>query len=81
VIGVVYLDEFNRGMCFIWKVNVVSIIVVSWSLVFKVYIFFDMCWKIVLLSSVNLFVFVSKFSDEDYCHQGVIGVVLCFKDV
>ena len=81
VIGVVYLDKFNSCVWFVWKVNVVSVVGVSWSLVFVIGVSFYVCWKIVLLSSVNSFVFVFEFSNKCYCRQGVTGVVLCFKDV
>jgi len=79
-IGIVYLDKFDRNVV-LPEVNIVSGFGVSVSVVFKVCVYFDMCWEIVLLSPMNLFVFVSKFPDEYYCHQGVTGVVLCFKDV
>ena len=80
-VGVIDMDEFNRDVALSWGVNVVSCIRIFLSLVFKIHPFCDMCWEIVLLSPVNLFVFVSEFSDEDYCCQGVLVFVLCFKDV
>ena len=67
-------------MYFLWKVDIVSSIFVSESVVFKVCVAFDMFWEIVLLSSVNSLVLI-KSSDKYYCHQGVTGVVLCFKDI
>jgi len=79
-IGVIYLDKFDRNVVFP-EVNVVSGSGVSVSMVFKVCIYFDMCWEIVLLSPMNLFIVISEFANKDYCHQGVTGVVLCFKDV
>jgi len=77
---VFYFDEFDDPVYFLWEVNVVSGIFMSGSVVFKICLAFDVCWKIVLLSSVNSFV-LFKSSDEYYCRQDVTGVVLCFKDV
>jgi len=77
---IVYFDEFNSCMCSFWEVNVVSSVFMSRSVIFKVYLDFDVLWKIVLLSSVNSPVLV-EFSNEYYCCQGVTGVVLCFKDI
>ena len=79
MIGVIYLNEFSGCMTFVWEINVVSVIIVSWSLVFKVSVLFDMCWEIVLLSPVNSFIFVSEFSDKDYCRQGVTDVCPMFQ--
>ena len=75
------MDKFNRNVIFSVGVDIVPSIRVFLSLVFKVCVLCDMCWEIVLLSPVNLFVFVSEFSDGDYCCQGVLVFVLCFKDV
>ena len=77
---VFYFDEFNNSVCFLWKVNVVSGIFMSSSVVFEVCFAFDVYWEIVLLSPVNSFV-LFKSSDKYYCRQGVTGVVLCFKDI
>ena len=79
-IGVIYLDKFNRNVVFP-EVNVISGFGVSVSVVFKVCVYFDVCWEIILLSPMNSFIFFSEFSNEDYCCQGVTGVVLCFKDI
>ena len=81
MVGIVGVDEFDRDVTFLFRVNVVPSVGVSLSLIFKVRLFCDVCWEIVLLSPVNLFVFVSEFSDEDYCCQVVQVFVLCFKDV
>jgi len=75
-----YFDKFNNSMCFLWKINVVSGVFMSGSVVFKVCFAFDVCWEIVLLSSVNSLILFES-SDEYYCCQVVTGVVLCFKDV
>ena len=80
IVFVFYFDEFNSSMCFLWEIDVVSGIFMSESVVFEVCFAFDMCWEIVLLSPVNSFV-LFKSSDKYYCRQGVISVVLCFKDV
>ena len=66
------MDEFDRDVVLLFRVDVVSGVGVALSLVFKVCVFCDVCWEIVLLSPVNSFVFVSEFSDEDYCCQGVL---------
>ena len=66
------MDKFNRDMISSVGVKVIPSIRVSLSLVFKICILCDMCWEIILLSPVNLFVFVCKFSDKDYCHQDVL---------
>ena len=81
MVGVVGVDEFDRDVALLFRVNVVPGVGVSLSLVFKVCLFCDVCWEVVLLSPVNSFVFVSEFSDEDYCRQVVRVFVLCFKDV
>ena len=70
-VGVVGVDEFNGNVALLFRVNVVSSIGVSVSLVFKIRLFCDVCWEVVLLSPVNSFVFVSEFSNKDYCRQGV----------
>jgi len=75
-----YFDKFNSSVCFIWEVDVVSSISMSGSMVFKVCFTFDVFWEIVLLSPVNSLILIES-SDKYYCHQGVTGVVLCFKDV
>jgi len=80
VIFVFYFDKFNSSVWFLCKVKVVSSVFVSESVEFKVCLTFDVCWEIVLLSPVNSLV-LFKSSDEYYCCQDVIGVVLCFKDV
>ena len=58
-------DEFHRSMCSFW-------------IVFKVCVNFDMCWKIVLLSPMNLFVLV-EFSDKYSCCQVVTGICPMFQ--
>ena len=78
--SVIYLDKFDRNVIFP-KIDVISGFGVSVSVVFKVCVYFDMCQEIVLLSPMNLFIVFSEFANKDYCHQGVTGVVLCFKDV
>ena len=71
-VGVVDVDEFDRDVVLLFRVDVVPGVGVSVSLVFKVRLFCDVCWEIVLLSPVNSFVFISEFSDEGYCRQGVL---------
>ena len=71
-VGVVGVDEFDRDVILLFRIDVIPSVGVSLSLVFKVCVFCDVCWEIVLLSPVNSFVFVSEFSDEDYCCQGVL---------
>ena len=75
------MDEFDRNVAFLFRVDVVPSVGVSMSLVFKVCLFCDVHWEIVLLSPMNSFVFVSEFSDEDYCCQVVQVFVLYFKDI
>ena len=75
-VGVVGVDEFDRNVALFLRVDVIPGIRVSVSLVFKVRLFCDVCWEIVLLSPVNSFVFVSEFSDKDYCRQ-VVRVLSC----
>ena len=70
-VGVVDVDEFDRNVTLLFRIDVIPGVGVSVSLVFKVCVFCDVRWEIVLLSSVNSFVFVSEFSDKDYCCQGV----------
>jgi len=41
-------------MCLCWCVKVISGVGMSWSLIFKVYVNFDMFWEIVLLSPEDL---------------------------
>ena len=76
MVGIVGVDEFDRNVALLFRVNVVPSVRVSLSLVFKVRLFCDVCWEIVLLSPVNSFVFVSEFSDEYYCRQ-VVWVLSC----
>ena len=71
-VGVVGVDEFDRDVALFLRVDVVTSVGVSLSLVFKVCVFCDVCWEIVLLSPVNSFVFVSEFSNKDYCRQDVL---------
>ena len=71
-VGVVGVDEFDRNVALFLRVNVIPGVRVPLSLVFKIRLFCDVCWEIVLLSPVNSFVFVSEFSYEDYCRQGVL---------
>ena len=66
------MDESNRDMLLSLSVDVVPCVRVSFSLVFKVCLLCDVCWEIILLSPVNSFVFVSEFSDKDYCCQDVL---------
>ena len=70
-VGVIGVDEFDRDVVLFSRIDVIPGIGVSLSLVFKVRLFCDVCWEIILLSPVNSFVFVSEFSDKDYCRQGV----------
>ena len=71
-VGIVDVDEFDRNVALLFRVDVVPGVGISLSLVFKVCVFCDVCWEIVLLSPVNSFVFVSEFSDKDYCRQDVL---------
>ena len=66
------MDKFDRDVILFPRINIVPSIRVFLSLVFKVCILCDMRWEIILLSPVNSFVFISEFSNEDYCHQGVL---------
>ena len=75
-VGVVDVDEFDRNVTLLFRVDVIPGIGVSVSLVFKVCVFCNVRWEVVLLSPVNSFVFVSEFSDKDYCRQGV-SVLSC----
>ena len=75
------MNKFDGDMIFSMGIDVIPSIRISLSLAFKVCVLCNVCWEIVLLSPMNSFVFVFEFSDEDYCCQSVIGVVLCFKDV
>ena len=70
-VGVVGVDEFDRDVALLFGVDVIPGIRVSVSLVFKVRLFCDVRWEIILLSPVNSFVFISEFSDKDYCCQFV----------
>ena len=79
-IVIFYFDEFNGSVCFLWEIDIVSGVFMSRSVVFKVCFAFDVCWEIVLLSPVDSLV-LFKSSDKYYCHQGVTGVVLYFKDI
>ena len=73
-------DKFNSCMCSFGKINIVSSVFMSRSMIFKVYLDFYVLWEIVLLSPVNPPVLV-KFSNKYYCRQGVTGVALCFKGI
>ena len=75
-VGVIGVDEFDRDVALLSRVDVISSVGVSLSLVFKVRVFCDVCWEIILLSPVNSFIFVSEFSDEDYCRQ-VVRMLSC----
>ena len=81
MIGVVGTDEFDGDVTLFPRINVIPSVRASVSLVFKICVLCDVCWEIVCLSPVNSFVFVSEFSDEDYCRQSVLVFVLCLKDV
>jgi len=80
IVFVFYFDKFDNSVCFLWEIDVISGVFMSSSVIFEVRSAFDVCWEVVLLSPVNSFI-LFKSSDEYYCRQGVIGVVLCFKDV
>ena len=75
-VGVVGVDEFDRDVALFLRIDVIPGIRVSLSLVFKVRLFCDVRWEIVLLSPMNSFVFVSEFSDKDYCRQ-VVWLLSC----
>jgi len=60
IVGVVSFDEFNRSLC--GGIKVVSGVRMSWSLIVKVNIFFDVCWEIVLLSPKDLCELVTELS-------------------
>ena len=80
VVFVFYFDEFDNSVCFLWEIDVISGVFMSVSVVLEVCLAFDVCWEIVLLSPMDSFV-LFKSPNKYYCRQGVIGVVLCFKDV
>ena len=71
-VGIVGVDKFDRNVALLFRVDVVPSVGISVSLVFKVHLFCDVCWEVVLLSPMNSFVFVSEFSDKDYCRQSVL---------
>ena len=68
-VGVVGVNEFDRNVALLFRVDVVPSVGVALSLIFKVCLFCNVRWEIVLLSPVNSFVFVSEFSNKDYCRQ------------
>ena len=68
MVAVVDLDEFDRLLC--WSIKVVSCVGMSWSLIVKVNVCFDVRWEIVLLSPEDLYELVAKSSVLDGCHDG-----------
>jgi len=50
MVGSVGLNEFDRRVLSSWGVKVISSIGMSWSLIIKVYVDFNVLWEIVLLS-------------------------------
>jgi len=80
IVFVFYFDKFDNSVCFLWEIDVISGVFMSGSVVLEVCLAFDVCWEIVLLSPMDSFILFES-PDEYYCRQGVIGVVLCFKDV
>jgi len=69
VVGVVSLDKFDGSLC--WGIKVVSGVRMSWSLIVKVYVDFDMCWEIILLSPEDLDKVITEcFICLGGCHSG-----------
>jgi len=60
MVGAIGLDEFNRHVLFSLGIKVVSCIGMSWSLIVKVYVNFNVFWEIILLSPEDLCKFVTK---------------------
>ena len=54
MVGTVGLNEFDRRVLFSLGIKVVSGIGMSWSLIIKVYVNFNMLWEIILLSPEDL---------------------------
>ena len=65
------LNKLNGDVVLCCCIDVVSVSRITRSLVFKVCVLCDVCWEIILLSPVDSFVFLSKFSDKYYCHQDI----------
>ena len=69
MVGVVDLDEFD-GSLSVCCVKVISCIRMSWSLIFKVYVFCYMCWEIILLSPEDLCELITESSVLNGRHDG-----------
>jgi len=70
VVGAVGLDEFDRRVLFLWGIKVVSGVRMSWSLIIKVYVNFDVLWEIVLLSPEDLCELIVECICLGGCHGG-----------
>jgi len=60
MVSSVGLNEFDRRVLSSLGVKVISGIGMSWSLIFKVYVNFNMFWEIILLSPEDLCRFVTE---------------------
>jgi len=70
VIGVVGFNEFDRYVLFPWGIKVVSSVGMSWSLIVKVYVNFNMFWEIILLSPEDLCKLIAEYICLGGCHSG-----------
>ena len=79
MIGVVDLDEFD-GSLSVYCVKVISCVRMSWSLIFKIYVFCYVCWEIVLLSPedacklfVKCFILDGRHDGNSSVFQELVG--------
>ena len=70
MVGAVGLNEFDRRVLFLLGIKVVSCVGMSWSLIVKVYINFNVFWEIVLLSPEDLCGLVTECVCLGGCHSG-----------
>jgi len=70
MVGAIGLDEFDRCVLFSLGIKVVSGIGMSWSLIIKVYVNFNVFWEIILLSPEDLCKLVAKCVCLDGRHNG-----------
>ena len=69
-ISFVCLDKFDRDGPSTWSVKVISSVRIVYSVVFKVCVFCDVCWEIILLSPNDSCKLVIKCSVLDGRHNG-----------
>ena len=70
MIGVINLNEFKRLLSS-WGVKVISSIEMSWSLIFEVDVYFNVCGEIILLSPEDCYRLVIEcFVCLGGCHSG-----------